>query len=112
MARSHLQDADLGKDVAGYQPRAAENVLRPRPHPSKRWSLQFPETRAVLRLGTTQVLAAKRWKIPRPTLSKIINGQTDSLSIELLVRIAVRAGLSLTLHTGEIAEANFLRNFA
>jgi transcriptional regulator with XRE-family HTH domain len=48
--------------------------------------------------------AARRLGVPQPTLSKLFNGRVDNLSIELLIRIAVRAGLSLTFHTGDVAE--------
>jgi predicted XRE-type DNA-binding protein len=57
--------------------------------------------RAVKQWGLTQSAAAKRLKLPQPTLSKIINGQTDKLSIEFLIRAGVRAGLSLTLFSGD-----------
>lgn len=57
-------------------------------------------------LGTTQARAAVRLGIPQPTVSKIINGRVSDLSVELLIRVAVRAGLSLTLQTGRVpAEA-------
>jgi hypothetical protein len=38
--------------------------------------------------------------IPQPTLSKIVNGRVADLSVELLLRVAVRAGVPLVLHTG------------
>jgi len=47
---------------------------------------------------------AQQLGVPQPTLSKLVNGRVDNLSIELLIRIAVRAGLSLTLQTGDVAE--------
>lgn len=71
---------------------------------SLRRDLALQVSRAVSRLGATQVLAAQQLGVPQPTLSKLMNGHIDSLSIELLVRIAVRAGLSLTLHTGDVPE--------
>lgn len=52
------------------------------------------------RLGVSQSSAAKNLEIPQPTLSKIVNGHVSDLSIELLIRIAVRAGLPVTLMTG------------
>ena len=52
------------------------------------------------RLGISQLAAAKRLDVPQPTLSKIVNGRTSDLSLELLLRIAVRAGLRITLQTG------------
>jgi predicted XRE-type DNA-binding protein len=56
------------------------------------------------RLGISQLAAAKRLDLPQPTLSKIVNGRTSDLSLELLLRIAVRAGLCLTLQTGHIPQ--------
>lgn len=52
------------------------------------------------RLGITQLTAARQLDVPQPTLSKIVNGHTSDLSLELLLRIAVRAGLRITLQTG------------
>lgn len=56
------------------------------------------------RLGISQLAAAKRLDVPQPTLSKIVNGHTSDLSLELLLRIAVRAGLRITLQTGLIPQ--------
>jgi predicted XRE-type DNA-binding protein len=56
------------------------------------------------RLGITQLAAAKRLDVPQPTLSKIVNGRTSDLSLELLLRIAARAGLRMTLQTGLIPQ--------
>src|SRR5579872_238261 len=56
------------------------------------------------RLGISQLAAAKRLDVPQPTLSKIVNGHTSDLSLELLLRIAVRAGLRITLQTGVIPQ--------
>ena len=56
------------------------------------------------RLGISQLAAAKRLDVPQPTLSKIVNGHTSDLSLELLLRIAVRAGLRITLHTGLVPQ--------
>lgn len=56
------------------------------------------------RLGVSQLAAAKQLDVPQPTLSKIVNGQTSDLSLELLLRIAVRAGLRITLQIGRIPQ--------
>lgn len=56
------------------------------------------------RLGVNQLAAAKALGVPQPTLSKIVNGNTSELSLELLLRIAVRAGLRVTLQTGQAPE--------
>ena len=56
------------------------------------------------RMGVTQSVAARRLGLPQPTLSKIVNGRVADLSLELLIRIAVRAGLALTLQTGLVPQ--------
>jgi predicted XRE-type DNA-binding protein len=57
-------------------------------------------SRHTQRLGISQLAAAKRLDVPQPTLSKIVNGHTSDLSLELLLRIAVRAGLRIALQIG------------
>lgn len=52
----------------------------------------------------SQAAASKLLRIPQPTLSKIANGRVSGLSLELLIRIAVRAGLQLVLQTAAAAE--------
>jgi predicted XRE-type DNA-binding protein len=56
------------------------------------------------RMGVTQSVAAKQLGLPQPTLSKIINGRVSDLSLELLIRIAVRADLPITLQTGLVPQ--------
>ena len=56
------------------------------------------------RTGLTQIAAAKQLGLPQPTLSKIINGRVSDLSLELLIRVAVRAGLPMTLQTGLVPQ--------
>ena len=56
------------------------------------------------RVGIPQVAAAKQLGLPQPTLSKIINGRVSDLSLELLIRVAVRAGLPITLQTGLVLQ--------
>jgi len=56
------------------------------------------------RMGLTQVAAARQLGLPQPTLSKIINGRVSDLSLELLIRVAVRAGLPITLQTGRVPQ--------
>ena len=73
---------------------------------SLRRDLALQLSRVARRLGDTQVVAARRLSLPQPTLSKIINGRVSDLSIEFLLRVAVRAGLPVTLQTGrDAAEA-------
>src|ERR1700722_260529 len=54
--------------------------------------------------GQTQVAAAKRLAVPQPTVSQIMHGKVSQLSLELLIRIAVRAALPVVLQTGKDAE--------
>jgi predicted XRE-type DNA-binding protein len=56
------------------------------------------------RMGVSQITAARQLGLPQPTLSKIINGRVSDLSLELLIRVAVRAGLPLTLQTGLVPQ--------
>jgi predicted XRE-type DNA-binding protein len=69
-----------------------------------RHDIALQVSRAVRRLDETQVAAARRLGLPQPTLSKIINGRVSDLSIEFLLRVAVRAGLPITLQTGRDAK--------
>jgi predicted XRE-type DNA-binding protein len=52
----------------------------------------------------TQVESARLLDIPQPTLSKIMNGRVTDLSLELLIRIAVRAGLPVVMQAGGAPE--------
>jgi predicted XRE-type DNA-binding protein len=61
-------------------------------------------SRFLERQKLSQGAAAKLLRIPQPTLSKIANGRVSDLSLELLIRIAVRAGLQLVLQTGAVPE--------
>ena len=60
--------------------------------------------RCARRMGVTQVVAAGQLGLPQPTLSKIINGHVSDVSLELLIRTAVRAGLQITLQTGRVPQ--------
>lgn len=70
---------------------------------SLRSDLALQIARFAQRLDTTQAHVARRLGIPQPTVSKIINGRVSDLSIELLIRVTVRAGLPVTLQTGRVA---------
>jgi predicted XRE-type DNA-binding protein len=52
----------------------------------------------------TQVAAARWLAVPQSTVSQIMHGKVSQLSLELLIRIAVRAGLPVVLQTGKDAE--------
>jgi predicted XRE-type DNA-binding protein len=69
-----------------------------------RGDLALQIARHVERQGDSQLAAAKRLGVPQPTLSKIVNGRVTDLSLELLIRIAVRAGLPVVLQTGSEPE--------
>ena len=69
-----------------------------------RKDLALQVTRHTQCMGVTQVKAAKQLGLPQPTLSKIINGHVSDVSLELLIRVAVRAGLPVTLQTGNVPE--------
>ena len=45
------------------------------------------------RKGWSQRAAARALRIPQPTISKIVNGDIDRLSIEFSIKLIVRAGL-------------------
>ncbi|MBS0580686.1 MAG: XRE family transcriptional regulator [Proteobacteria bacterium] len=60
--------------------------------------------RRLSQLGLNQLTAARQLAIPQPTVSKIVNGRVADLSLELLIRIAVRAGIPMTLQTGHVPE--------
>ncbi len=68
-----------------------------------RSDLALQIARHVGRDGQTQIATAKRLAIPQPTLSKIMRGQVDAVSLELMLKVAVRAGLSVVLQTGKDA---------
>jgi predicted XRE-type DNA-binding protein len=61
-------------------------------------------SRFLARQELSQTAAAKLLRVPQPTLSKLVNGRVSELSLELLIRIAVRAGLHLVLQTGAVPE--------
>lgn len=69
-----------------------------------RSDLALQIARHIRRSGQTQVAAAKRLAVPQPTVSQIMHGKVSQLSLELLIRIAVRAGLPVVLQTGKDAE--------
>jgi predicted XRE-type DNA-binding protein len=52
------------------------------------------------RKGWSQAEAARSLKVPQPTVSKIVNGNIDRLSIEFLVKLMVRVGLPVSVSSG------------
>lgn len=69
-----------------------------------RADLALQISRCLARRELTQIEAARLFDIPQPTLSKIVNGRIADLSLELLIRIAVRAGLPVVMQTGNVPE--------
>jgi predicted XRE-type DNA-binding protein len=69
-----------------------------------RSDLALQISRCLQRRGLNQVSASKLLDIPQPTLSKIVNGRVADLSLELLIRIAVRTGLPVVMQTGDVPE--------
>jgi len=65
-----------------------------------RADLALQISRCLTRRGLTQIEAARVFDVPQPTLSKIVNGRVADLSLELLIRIAVRAGLPIVMQIG------------
>ncbi len=66
-----------------------------------RRDLALQIARFVAESGQRQVDSASDLAIPQPTLSKIMNARVADLSLELLIRIAVRAELPIVLQTGK-----------
>lgn len=65
-----------------------------------RRDLALQIARHVGRDRRTQSAAAMRLGIPQPTLSRIMRGQVEAISLELMLKVATRAGLSVVLQTG------------
>ncbi len=57
------------------------------------------------RQGWSQAEAARALKVPQPTVSKVVNGKIDKLSIEFLVRLLIRAGLPVSVSSGRGSRA-------
>ena len=57
------------------------------------------------RKGWSQTEAAKALKVPQPTISKIVNGNIEKLSIEFLIKLMVRADLPVRISGGGAASA-------
>ncbi len=55
------------------------------------------------RKGWSQTEAARSLKVPQPTISKIVNGNVEKLSIEFLIKLMVRAGLPVRFSGGRAA---------
>ena len=53
----------------------------------------------------SQAEAARALKIPQPTVSKIVNGKIEKLSIEFLIKLTVRAGLPVSISGGRLARS-------
>ena len=54
----------------------------------------------ITRKGWSQSAAARTLKVPQPSISKIVNGNIEKLSIEFLVKLAARVGIPINVSTG------------
>jgi predicted XRE-type DNA-binding protein len=55
--------------------------------------------------GWSQTQAARELHVPQPTISKIVNGNVEKLSIEFLVKLTVRAGIPIHVSSGRASHA-------
>jgi len=55
------------------------------------------------RKGWSQTESARSLQVPQPTISKIVNGNIEKLSIEFLIKLMVRAGLPVGISGGRAA---------
>jgi predicted XRE-type DNA-binding protein len=51
----------------------------------------------------SQTEASRELKVLQPTVSKIVNGNIEKLSIEFLIKLMVRAGLPVSISDGRSA---------
>jgi predicted XRE-type DNA-binding protein len=65
--------------------------------------------RHIERKGWNQTRAARELRVPQPTISKIVNGNMDKLSIEFLVKLTVRAGIPVHVSSGHTRRAAGVR---
>jgi predicted XRE-type DNA-binding protein len=61
------------------------------------------------RKGWSQTEAARTLKVPQPTISKVVNGNIEKLSIEFLIKLMVRAGLPVNISGGRSVSARRTR---
>ena len=57
------------------------------------------------RKGWSQTEAARALRVPQPTISKIVNGNIEKLSIEFLIKLMVRADLPVRISGGRAVPA-------
>ena len=57
------------------------------------------------RKGWSQTEAARALRVPQPTISKIVNGNIEKLSIEFLIKLMVRADLPVGISGGRAVSA-------
>ena len=60
-------------------------------------------TRHIRSRGLTQAQAAKLLCITQPRISNLIHGKIDAFSLDLLTRMAVNAGLRVTMQVKKAA---------
>jgi predicted XRE-type DNA-binding protein len=57
------------------------------------------------RKGWSQIEAARALRVPQPTISKIVHSRIEKLSIEFLIKLMVRADLSVRISVGRPVSA-------
>jgi predicted XRE-type DNA-binding protein len=85
MAKNVFEDLGLSKaEAAAHQARVV---------------LAVDIERYMSREGLTQAKAAAAFGVPQPTISKIVRGDVSKLSVEYLLKMLARVGVSVTLVT-------------
>ena len=62
--------------------------------------------RHIERKGWSQAEASRLLRVPQPTISKIINSNVEKLSIDLLIKLLSRAGLSVRISVSRAMSAD------
>lgn len=60
-------------------------------------------TRHIRREGLTQVQAAKAFGVSQPRISNLIRGKINAFGLDLLVRMATKAGLRVSMRVKRAA---------
>jgi len=83
-------------DAIEDDPAMAENL-------KLRSSLMLALKRYIQREGLTQIEAAKLFGVTQPRISNLIHGKINAFGLDLLVKMAVAAGLRVTLRVQKAA---------
>jgi predicted XRE-type DNA-binding protein len=91
----------IGNPSSAFMMKAQSDVLTIQ---ALRSDVALQISRFLVRRELSQAAAAKLLQISQVTVGKIVSGRVSRLPLELLIRIAVRAGLQLVLQTGAVPE--------